>query len=97
MEMETDYIIDLHISDKRQTDLKSVNMEREALKIILNRLKNVLDIGEVVTDASSSIIKMLGEYNISLGNTKLNDQWKNQPDNFVMQCKFVIIIHFFGN
>ncbi len=36
MEMETDYIIDLHIADKRQTDLKSVNMEREALRIILN-------------------------------------------------------------
>ena len=36
MEMETYYIIDLHIADKKQTDLKSVNMEREALKIILN-------------------------------------------------------------
>ena len=37
MEMEIDYIIDLiHIADKRQADLKSVNMEREALKIILN-------------------------------------------------------------
>ena len=85
MEMETDYIIDLHIADKRQTDLKSVNMEREALRIILNRLKNVLDIGEVVTDASSSIIKMLGEYNIYLGNAKINDQCRNQPDNLVMQ------------
>ncbi|CAB4005542.1 Hypothetical predicted protein [Paramuricea clavata] len=59
MEMETDYIIDLHIAEKTQTDLKSANMEREALKIILNRLKNVLDVREVVTDASSSIIKML--------------------------------------
>lgn len=67
MEMETDFIIDLYIADKRQTDLKSTNMERVALKTILTRLKNVLDIGEVVTDASASIIKMLGEYVISLG------------------------------
>ncbi len=96
MGMETDYIIDLHIADKRQTDLKSVNMEREALRVILNRLKNVLDIGEVVTDASFSIIKMLGEYNNSLGNTKINDQHRSQPDNLVMQCKFVIF-HFCKN
>ena len=67
--METDFIINLHIDDKRQTDLKSTNMEREVLKIILNRLQNILDIGEVVTDASSSIIKLLGEYVICLCNT----------------------------
>ena len=67
--METDFIIDLHIADKRQTDLKSTNMEREALKIILNQLQNILDIGEVVTDASSCIIKLLGEYVICLCNT----------------------------
>jgi hypothetical protein len=34
MEMETDYIIDLQIADKRQTDLKSVNMEHEALNVL---------------------------------------------------------------
>lgn len=61
MEMETSYIIDLEILDKRHTDLKSANMEREALRIILKRLANILNIVEVVTDASSSIIKMIGK------------------------------------
>lgn len=64
MEMDTSYIIDLQIMDKRQTGLKSPNMERDALKIILERLKNVLSIIEVVTDASSSIIKLIGKVNL---------------------------------
>ena len=61
MEINSSYIIDLEVLDKRQTELKSANMEREALKIILKRLTNVLNIVEVVTDASSSIIKMIGK------------------------------------
>ena len=88
MEMETDFIIDLHIADQRQTDLKSTNMEREALKIILNRLENVLDIVEVVTDASSSIIKLLGKCVIFLVLLiKIIALWQSQSN------KFVIIIH----
>lgn len=61
MEMNTSFIIDLEILDKRHTDLKSANVEREALRIILQRLTTTLDIVEVVTDASSSIIKMIGK------------------------------------
>ena len=62
MEMDTSYIIDLQIVDKRETNLKSSNMEREALKLILQRLRNILNIVEVATDASSSIIKMIGKF-----------------------------------
>lgn len=61
MEMNTSYIIDLEILDKRHTNLKSANMEREALRTILQRLTAMLNIVEVVTDASSSIIKMIGK------------------------------------
>ena len=62
MEIDTSYIIDLQIVDKRETNLKSSNMEREALKLILQRLRNILNIVEVATDASSSIIKMIGKF-----------------------------------
>ena len=61
MEINSSYTIDLEVLDKRHTELKSANMGREALKIILKRLTNVLNIVEVVTDASSSIIKMIGK------------------------------------
>ena len=62
MEMTSDFIVDLEIQDKRHSDLKSSNMERNALKNVLTRIRTVLNIVEVVTDASSSIIKMLGNF-----------------------------------
>ena len=60
--MTSDFIVDLEIQDKRHSDLKSSNMERNALKNVLTRIRTVLNIVEVVTDASSSIIKMLGNF-----------------------------------
>ena len=60
--MTSDFIVDLEIQDKRYSDLKSSNMERNALKNVLTRIRTVLNIVEVVTDASSSIIKMLGNF-----------------------------------
>ncbi|XP_068738401.1 uncharacterized protein [Montipora capricornis] len=60
MEMTTGYIIDLEVLDKREVELKSVNMEKKALEIILQRIKHVLKVVEVVTDASASIKKMMG-------------------------------------
>lgn len=61
MEMTTSYIIDLKVMDKREVDLKSVNMEKEALLKILRRLKDTLNLVELVTDASASIKKAIGE------------------------------------
>ena len=61
MEMTTGYIIDLEVLDKREVELKSVNMEKKALENILQRIKGVLDVVEVVTDASASIKKMMSE------------------------------------
>lgn len=61
MEMTTGYIIDLEVLDKREVELKSVNMEKKALENILQRMKSVLNVVEVVTDASASIKKMMSE------------------------------------
>ena len=62
MEITTGYIIDLEVLDKREVELKSVNMEKRALENILQKIKNVLEVVEVVTDASASIKKMVGEF-----------------------------------
>ena len=37
-------------------------MEKRALQNILERITDVLTVGEVVTDASASIKKMMGEF-----------------------------------
>lgn len=60
MDTQTNFIIDVEVLDKRHTGLKSTNMERDALRNILNRSKKNLNVVEIVTDASSSIIKMIG-------------------------------------
>ena len=62
MEITTGYIIDLEDLDKREVELRSVNMEKRALQNILERITDVLTVGEVVTDASASIQKMMGEF-----------------------------------
>ena len=41
--------------------LASTNMEMDALKKALSRLKIVLNVVELATDASSSIKKLIGE------------------------------------
>lgn len=67
MEITTTYIIDVEVMDKRQVDMRSVNMEKEALLKILRRLKDILHLVELVTDASASIKKAMG--NLILLNT----------------------------
>lgn len=54
MKMTTGYIIDLQVLNKREVELKSVNMEKKALENILQRIRSVLNVVEVVTDASAS-------------------------------------------
>ena len=60
MEMFSNYILEIEVRDKRHVGLSSTNMEKEALKNALTRLKNVVDVVEVATDASSSIKKLIG-------------------------------------
>ena len=61
MDNETGQIIHVKIVDKRELDLQSPNMEREALKRCLSFLQTEnISVTELITDALSSIRKMLG-------------------------------------
>ena len=55
MEESTKTIVDLEVVDKRETGGKSAAMEKLALVRLLRRLKDVISIDHLVTDASASI------------------------------------------
>ncbi|XP_068739095.1 uncharacterized protein [Montipora capricornis] len=59
MEITSSYILEIEVRDKRHVGLASTNMEKDALKNALSRLKNVLNVVELATDASSSIKKLI--------------------------------------
>ena len=61
MEHVTGVLVDLEVLDRRETGGHSPNMEREGLSRLLLRLMSQIDVSEVVTDASSSIIKRIKE------------------------------------
>ena len=63
MEQTTGHIVHCEIIDKRETGLKSPNMERLGLQRSLQRLKAVSDmhIAELTTDASLAIISTMGK------------------------------------
>jgi len=54
-----DFIIHLECVDIREVAGKSPCMEKEALKRAIVQLKDLVNLKEVVTYASSSIIKMI--------------------------------------
>ena len=60
MEVVLEYILEVEVLDKRHVGMKSSTMEKKALKNALERLKNVVKVVEVCTDASSSIKKLVG-------------------------------------
>ena len=59
MDQYLDIITDLEIVDKREAGGTSTVMEKMALKRLMERIIEKLKIKEVVTDASSTIIKLL--------------------------------------
>ena len=61
MEVESNYILDIEVLDKRHVGLVSTNMEKEAVRRSLDRLTEELKVVELVTDASTSIKALLGE------------------------------------
>ena len=61
MESTSEYIIHVEVLDKLHVALASTNMEREAVKRSLAKTENDFNIIELVTDASSSIKKLLGK------------------------------------
>ena len=64
MEMEKNKIVHIEIVDEREVQLLSPNMEREALKGSLDYLCAHVNIKELVTDASTSVTKMLGKHSV---------------------------------
>jgi len=61
MELTSGHILEVEVRDKRHVGLASTNMEKVALQNALTRLKRVLDVVEVATDASASIKQMIGK------------------------------------
>ncbi len=60
-EVNSNYILHVDVLDKHHVSLLSTNMEREGLKESLRKLKENLNVVELVTDASTSIKKLLGK------------------------------------
>ena len=61
MELVSGYILEVEVNDKRHVNLVSVNMEKNALRSALQRLRGILNVVEIVTDASSTIKKLIGK------------------------------------
>ena len=59
MEDSTKTIVDVEIKDCRQTGGSSAAMEVAALKVLLERLLKKINIGELTTDASTTVISMV--------------------------------------
>lgn len=57
MELVSEYILEVEVVDKRHVDMKSTAMEKKALQQSLTRLKQVLNVVEISTDASVTIKK----------------------------------------
>ena len=65
MEVTSKYILEVQIVDKRHVGLVSSNMEVEGLKKSLKKLQEDLNVVELVTDASSSVKKLLGRLKLT--------------------------------
>ena len=61
MPLWINYILQVEVVDVRQSQLKSVVVEKVGCKRALDALMSKLNIHEFVTDASGQIIKLLGK------------------------------------
>ena len=65
MMSDTNHILHFENIDKREVGLRSPNMEREGMSRCLNFLiTKGLTVEELITDASSSVAKILGSCNV---------------------------------
>lgn len=60
MEAESDYVIHLEVVDVRHCQLKSACMEKVGCERVLDVCMQKVTVDELITDASSQVIKMLG-------------------------------------
>ena len=61
MEHASKVMVNMSVIDKRETGGNSVTMGKEGLRRLLEKLVNSLPFSELTTDASSSIIKLVGD------------------------------------
>ena len=61
VEVNSNYILDIEVLDKRHVGLISTNMEKEAVKRSLDRLQKDVKVIDLVTDASTTIKSLLGK------------------------------------
>lgn len=66
MHADLHYVLQVEVVDVRHSQLKSTVMEKVGCERALDGLMEKLEIAEFVTDASSQIIKMLGNYTFQL-------------------------------
>ena len=59
MEQFLDVIVDIEVTDKRETGDMSTNMEVYTLKKLLERIVGKLLVAEIVTDASAAVMKLV--------------------------------------
>ena len=61
MEHPGKVVIDIAVVDKRETGGNSVTREKEGLCQLLQKMPTVLPFSEIMTDASSSVMKLVCE------------------------------------
>ena len=61
VEVNSNYILDMEVLDKRHVGLISTNMEKEAVKRSLGRLQKDVKVIDLVTDAPTTIKSLLGK------------------------------------
>lgn len=61
MDLVSQMVVDFEVLDQRETGGVATNMEREGMTRILERLMKEIDISEIVTDASTSIMKRISD------------------------------------
>ena len=59
MEQFLDIIVDIEVTDRRQTGGVSTNMEVYTLKRLLERIVGKLLVTEILTDASAAVMKLV--------------------------------------
>ena len=64
MDHDTNKILHVETVDKCKVRLQSLNMEREAFMLSMTHILEFLQRPEVITDASSSIRKIIGTFKV---------------------------------
>ena len=82
MEQFLDIIVDIEVTDKRQTGGVSTNMEVYTLKRLLERIVGKLLVTEIVTGASAAVMKLVRDMKVNFSRIYLTTSNKFPLPNF---------------